>query len=103
MLEQIAAPLEIPEEITGRYTGIELDVRRLERWKEEVTPVIYGVDAKVDTLLTIAAKSDAERERRAARDAEELAKKRTHAVTVIKAIGAALALIIAAYVGRGAL
>lgn len=112
--QQLAAPIEEIEEVTGRYTGIDLDVKRLQRWKEEITPVIHGTNAKVDTLLTFAAKADAERERRAALDAETratkaaqdataLASKRSHVITVIKTLGVAAALVAAAIVGKGAL
>lgn len=107
----------VSEECTGRYEGEDLQrvrarrptperIARLELKHDRLAEVVTDVRVDVKTLLVLAEESKAERERRVAMEEQAqtlaLAKRKTWPA-IIKAIGAALALIIAALVGKGAL
>lgn len=111
------------EEVSGVYEGEELRVlrarrptaKRLERLEvkhDELSKTVTRVElavtsshgeltGKLDTLVAHAAAATVERERRSAEDALERERKRKHIVPTIKALGVALALIIAALIGHG--
>jgi hypothetical protein len=112
-----AAPEFVAEDPTGKYEGEELQrirsrrptperISRLELKHDRLAEVVTDVRVDVKTLLVLAEESKAERERRIKMENEAqtlaLAKRKTWP-PIIKAIGAALALIIAALVGKGAL
>lgn len=122
-----AAPLVVVDEITGRYDGEELEEMRRQRAERDPAAAILSLErkhaaldktvavgfaktnSKLDTLVDLAAKSDAERVRRAAADAEErerkaqadqkaLDGKRRYLIALVGALGMAIAGIVAAVV-----
>ena len=124
--EKHAAPVEfVSEEATGKYEGAELqrirarrptperiskvEVRQdkvevtLTEFRVETTERLSKLEGKIDTVVDLATRAEAERARRSELDALERERKRRMVVPTIKAVAAAIALIIAALVGKGAL
>lgn len=109
---QCETPLEV-QEMRGRRT-IDQRIERLEVKSDTHGEVIARMDGKLDTLVDLAAKSDAERERRAAADAValaakqarqelELGNKRKHTIAIITAVAAGAGTIVAALAAAGKL
>lgn len=112
--ERDAAPLPFEcEEATGRYEGAELArIRasrepgerfakietRVDKLERDVAVGFASSHTKLDTMLGYAAAADAERERRHKADALALERRRKHVIALIGALGAAVALVIAALV-----
>ena len=109
----------VDEEITGRHAGAELHSRRarrptdqrlerLEDKHDDLVVIVTRIEVshgemtgKLDTLVDLAGAAAVEREKRAELEAAERERARKHIVPIIKAIGVALALIVAALIGRG--
>lgn len=87
-VEKHAVPEEVPETNTGRIDLLENRLSVTEK-------TVARMEGKVDTLIDYAAKSDAERERRAAADAVAEERRRKYVIALIGAIGAAIAGIVA--------
>lgn len=115
--EREAAPAcEADDAVTGKYEGPELDEKRAEREPEEriarlekkhdalvleVRTGYAGMNAKLDTIIELAGAAQAERENKAERDARIALAKHKSLPAIIKAVGIAIALVIAALLGRG--
>lgn len=109
-----AVPDFVVEEATGRLEGEQLRFARsrrptperiskvetrqdkLESSLAETREQVARMDGKLDTLVTLASKADAERERRVAAEAVALEKRRKHTIAIISALGVAIAGIVAA-------
>jgi hypothetical protein len=96
------------EEGTGKHDGEELDAIRanrpppkrfekLEKRQDKFEIRLEKLDTKVDTLLDLATKAEAERMRRSEQDAKERELRRKHVIAIITAIGIALATILAVF------
>lgn len=128
--ERECVPVSCDEDVTGRYTGEELAEMRGRRTTEqriarieekhdrlsdavsELAVTSGKMEGKLSTLVELASKADAAREAQAKREAEERGAaderasrerqmKRRLVVPIIKALGAALAVVITALVARG--
>lgn len=110
--DRTAAPHEVQQEVTGQFEGEELReargrrptnerLERLEEKGDRTAALIERFDSKLDTIIALGERSEAERKRRSDMDAAERAAKRSMVVPVIRAIGIAVAIIIAALLGRG--
>lgn len=104
-------PAYVEGEATDRLEGHDLDTardsrppmsrlghveRRVDKVERAVEVGFARTDAKLDTMLELAAKAEAERERRIKADAEALERSRKHRIALIGALGTAAAGIIAA-------
>lgn len=100
------------DEVTGKYEGPDLELMRerrptrqrmiiLERKADAVGGAVREIKGKVDALFTMAAEDRTARQAREEAEAVEREKKRGSIVPIVKAVGVALALIIAALVGHG--
>lgn len=105
-----SVPVFVEEEGTGRHEGEDLQrIRRgrttqkrfehVEERLDKLEPAVARMDGKIDTMLEYAVKADAERERRSAADSLALERRRKYIIALIGAIGAAVALIVAALAG----
>ncbi len=116
-----AVPVTFDDELTGQHEGEELRrmrakrptdqrLQRLEDKHDELRDIVTRIEVthgemngKLDTIVDMAGAEAVARTARAEAEAAERERRRTHIVPVIKAIGVAIAMIVAAILGRGLL
>ncbi len=113
-----AVPESFEDEVTGAHAGDDLKrlrarrptdqrLERLEDKHDELRDIVTRIEVshgemngKLDTIVDLAGAEAVARTARAEAEAAERERRRTHIVPVIKAIGVAIAMILAAILGR---
>ncbi len=113
-----AVPVTFDDELTGQHEGEELRrmrakrptdqrLQRLEDKHDELRDIVTRIEVthgemngKLDTIVDMAGAEAVARTARAEAEAAERERRRTHIVPIIKAIGVAIAMIMAAILGR---
>lgn len=107
-----AIPAFVEDEVTGQYQGDELKamrskrptnqrLSRLEQKHDDLSRDVSEIKGGVGAILKLSAEAADAREKREQREAVERASRRVQVVPIIKALGVAIALVLAALVGRG--
>ena len=112
-----AVPLEVDEAVTGKYDGPELEIRRARRTTARRLEILEGkhdtlvadvaqvradtgkIVGTVDALFKMTAADHEARSAREQAEAKERASKRSLVVPTIRALGIAIAVIVAAALG----